>query len=144
MKTLKLFSNLSIILFLLLNTSCSIFKSKNYDITYDNNNITITIPMPTFGLVNINDVDYDGFTLEDIEKELYDDFTCLFSTKSGTYNIELVIKYRDMYGKFSSGSTIELGSIDAEEVRKYESYKYFRGTISNKISNAVFKSINAK
>ena len=108
---------------------------KKYKILYDKNNISIVIPMPKIGVVRLGETTYDGFTLQDIEKDI---FNQLREDKyHGLHNLCLTILFKDKYGNYSEEEEHSLGNIDADEIKKYADYKYFMNTISNKISNVV-------
>jgi len=133
MKTVRLFTTLVMVVLCL--CSCNSFKHKNYEITYNGNIITITIPMPQIGVAGFGEVTYDGFALDDIDREIFDKLRK--DDSDGTYYINLVVKFKDSYGNYSDSKTSNLGTLDASEVKKYASYGYFKGKISSLISNAV-------
>lgn len=119
----------------LLLISCNTDTKKKYKILYDKNNISIIIPMPRIGIVRLGETTYDGFTLQDIEKEIFNELRG--DKYYGLYHLNLTIQFKDKYGNYSEEEKYSLGDIDTDEIKKYAAYKYFMKTISNKISDAV-------
>jgi hypothetical protein len=42
-------------------------QSKNYKVQISEGDVSVTMHSPTIGIVGINKVGYDGFTLEEVE-----------------------------------------------------------------------------
>ena len=108
---------------------------KNYNIKYDEHDITIIIPMPTIGTAGIGQTTYDGFTLEDIEQDIFNELRD--NKYKGNYDLNLTIKFKDKYGNYSKNETYPLNSINADDIKKYAAYNYFRGTVTKDIINKV-------
>ena len=90
------------------------------------NNIYITMPRPTVGIVGINQVSYGNQPITIINDEIYDKFNGLggFFRSKGKYTIILKIKEQDEYGKMFISTQRKIAEIDPEWVRKFEE-KYF-------------------
>ena len=68
------------------------------------NNIYITVPRPTVGIVGINQVSFGNSPITKIDDEIYEKFNGLggFFRSNGKYTIILKIKEQNEYGKITS------------------------------------------
>ena len=120
MKTLSFISLLSIMLFL---HSCSL--NKNYDVKLQSNNIYVTMHCPSIGIAGINQVSYDGFTYDEVEKLLYNKIRD--NDYNGDYTIWVTMQFKDEYGNYTDGPQIPVTTLNSKDVKRYSSYRYFRG-----------------
>lgn len=109
----------TLLLFVITVISCN---SNGFGVSYNGNNITMTMDLHS----GIKDI-------YDMEEEIYQKIR----KGEGAYNISLVVKSKDKYGKYSISKSYDLGNWDANEIKKYASYNYFRGQIYTKVSNAI-------
>jgi len=134
-----------IILMLSLITSLPLSAQKyNRDIDVSipiaQNNIYITMPRPTVGIVGINQVSYGNSPITKIDDEIYEKFCGwggLFRS-DGLYTIILKIKEQNEFGKMYISAEKAIGTIDPDWVKKFESKQYFRGKVSNIVMNVIW------
>ncbi len=107
---------------ILLLYSC---KRKNYNVEIQDGQIYVTMHCPTMGIVGINQVSFDGFTYEEVEKEVFDEIRG--RSYDGLYTITVIIQFLDKYGNYYNGTPIQVTTLSASEVKKYASYNFFRG-----------------
>lgn len=109
----------TLLLFVITVISCN---SNGFGVSYNGNNIIMTMDL------------YAGTKdIYDMEEEIFQKIR----KGEGTYNISLVVKSKDKYGKYSISKSYNLGSLDTDEIKKYASYTYFRGQIYTRVSNAI-------
>ena len=75
--------------------------------------------------VSLYGVNFDGFTIEDVEEEIFDKIRS--SNYEGYYTVYVILQYRDSYGNFYDGPQTKVSTLQSSEVKKYASYGYFRG-----------------
>ncbi len=104
------------------------------------NNIYITVPRPTVGIVGINQVSFGNSPITKIDDEIYEKFNGFggFFRSNGKYTIILKIKEQNEYGKMYISSQKAIGTIDPEWVKKFESKEYFRGKVSDIVINVIW------
>lgn len=127
-----------IFLVFIISTLVACYHGRNYKIDFEDQNIVITIPSPSIGVSARDEISYDGFTLEEVEEDIFNDLRRPW--RSGTYKMKLIIKYKNEYGEYSDKKNILLGNISAEKVKRYVDYSYFIGFITDKITKAVISS----
>lgn len=120
-------------------------EDKPYSISLNGNNLYITMPYPTIGIVGINKVDWNGVFLSDVVEDVYQQIK--ESAIKG--ECHLYVRFEnvttDKYG--SKNSTFDetlLMNIPVKEVGKYQDSKYFNDyyKISEKVANVAFKKDN--
>ena len=84
------------------------------------------------GIVGINEVGYDGFTYEEVEKKVFDKIRS--RDYDGNYSVVVTLQFKDSYGNYYDGTPVTVSSLNASEVKRYASYSYFSG--STHIANA--------
>ena len=84
----------------------------------------VIMPCPTMGIVGRNEVGYDGFTFDEVEKDL---FKMVRRANEGDYNIYVILKYKDSYGNYSKSDTTYVSTLNRDDLRKYAEYSYFAG-----------------
>ena len=104
-------------------SSCSL--SKNYEVTVTDGSAHITMHCPTIGLTGINQVSYDGFTYDEVEKELFDQIRD--SDFNGNYTVWVTMQFKDSYGNYSDGPKVKVTTLSGSDVKKYASFRYFKG-----------------
>jgi hypothetical protein len=80
---------------------------------------------PTIGIVGINKVGYDGFTLEEVEEEIFDGIRR--KGFNGDYNVYVTLQYKDDHGNYYNGDRVKVSTLNGADVKEYASYSYFRG-----------------
>lgn len=94
-----------------------------YSISTNDHVITVKMEHPTVGLRALNAVAWSDDP-DDIGRDIYDSFVGFFdSRKKGTYTVKVYWEIKDSYGRDQleyAGSY----SFSAEELRKYENYRY--------------------
>ncbi|WP_314937142.1 hypothetical protein [Alloprevotella tannerae] len=107
----------------LLFCSC---KKKNYSVDVSDGTVWVKMRSPTIGIVGINEVDYDGFTYEDVEEEVFDKIRN--RNFYGDYSVIVTLEFQDSYGNYYDGPPVTVGSLNGAEVKRYASYGYFKGS----------------
>lgn len=107
-------------------TSC---ESKNYKVqvcsSSSDGDVWVTMRCPTIGIAGINQVAYDGFTLEEVEKEIYDGIRD--DSYNGNYEVYVTLQFRDDHGNYYDGDMVQVSTLNGADVKQYASYSYFRG-----------------
>ena len=104
--------------------SCS-KKEKAYSLSLEGNNLYITMPHPTFGIVQLGKADWRGVSLSEVVEDVYQ--TILDSSITGECNlfVRFIIEDTDKYGnKTETFEEHQLLSLPVDEVRKYQSSMY--------------------
>ena len=113
----------------LLITICLFFAScsgnKNYKVEVRGSGVYVTMHCPSIGVVGINKVSYDGFTYEEVEKEIFDEIRS--ESFDGDYTVWVTMQFKDEYGNYSDGPAVPVTTLNGAEVKKYASYSYFNG-----------------
>lgn len=116
----------TIILSNVLLIACS--NNKNYNVEFHGQSIYITMKSPTLGIASLNGVSFDGFTLEDIEKEIFKKIRR--RNYSGDYNVYVTLQFLDEYGNYQdSPERVKVCTLNGREVKKYADFFFFRGKI---------------
>lgn len=120
-------------------------SDKSYTLELNGNDIYITMPHPTMGIIGINEVDWRGVQLSDVIEDVYQ--TILANSIYGECNlyVRFIIEETDKYGnKTENYDEHKILSLPIEEVKKYKGSKYLNKNykISEKIYDAAF-NINA-
>ena len=87
---------------------------------------------PSMGIVEFNKIAYDGFTYEEVEKEVFDKIRK--RSYNGYYSVIVTLEFLDSYGNYYEGTPVTVSSLNGADVKRYASYRYFRG--SSHISDA--------
>lgn len=124
MKSIAKTPGLFLFIIFLFIVSCN-SNTKNYSVMVKNGSVVIRMHCPTIGLVGINQVGYDGFTYEEVEKSIFDEIRN--SSYNGDYTVSVILQYRDSYGNFSTEDTTVVCTLNGEDVKRYASYSYFNG-----------------
>lgn len=124
MKSIAKTPGLFLFIIFLFIVSCN-SNTKNYSVMVKNGSVVIRMHCPTIGLVGINQVGYDGFTYEEVEKSIFDEIRN--SSYNGDYTVSVILQYRDSYGNFSTEDTTVVSILNGEDVKRYASYSYFNG-----------------
>ena len=113
--------------FLITLSSCSQFN-KNYKVEFEGTTIYVTMRSPSFGLVGINKVSFDGFKEEDIEKEIFDEIRD--RSYNGDYDVYVTLQFKDEYGNYyDSNEKVHVSTLNGENVKRYSNYYYFKGNV---------------
>lgn len=132
---------LSVVICLLVESCDTKQNGKIYQISQDNNNLYITMPHPTIGIVGINEVSWRGVDLDELTNDIYT-----------TLKKQHLSDIYSLYVKFETTSTDKYGNVEksykeaflfevpVEEVRKYKDYKYFGNSydLTGKLREAAF------
>lgn len=103
-------------------------KEKNYKVSFQSKTIYVTMKCPSIGIVGINQISYDGFELEDIEKDIFEEIRD--RDYSGNYDVYVTLQFKDEYGNYNdSPESVKICTLNGKDVKKYVSYSYFRGKI---------------
>ncbi|MEG1902891.1 MAG: hypothetical protein RR212_00695, partial [Bacteroidales bacterium] len=84
----------------------------------------------------------EGFTLTDIEKDIYNRFkantwsSMFYSDLPKTIYLEL--RCKNSYGQEVTLPLINAGNLDIKDLQKYQEYKYFKGKIERNMSKSLF------
>lgn len=115
--------SISILFFFVLLLMCSCEK-KNYSVEVSDGIVNVKMHSPSMGIVGPGQVSYDGFTYEEVEKEVFD----IIRSRgyNGSYSVRVTMQFVDSYGNYYDGESVTVSSLDATEVKKYASYYYFR------------------
>lgn len=106
-------------------TACN-QNNDNYNVEFNNGIIHVTMKCPTIGIIGINKVSFDGFTEEDIEKEIFEGIRN--RDYSGNYEVYVTLKFKDEYGNYyDSDEKVHVCTLNSEDVKKYSNYNYFKG-----------------
>lgn len=109
---------------------CSLFflcgcEKKNYNVEIRDGVVNVKMHSPSMGIVGFNQVSYDGFTYEEVEKEIFDKIRS--RNYDGSYMIFVCLQFLDNYGNYYDGENILVSNLSAIEVKKYASYGFFKG-----------------
>ena len=100
-------------------------EQKNYSVEVNDGSVIVKMHSPSRGVVSLYGVNFDGFTIEDVEEEIFDKIRS--SNYEGYYTVYVILQYRDSYGNFYDGPQTKVSTLQSSEVKKYASYGYFRG-----------------
>lgn len=109
-------------------SSCSYkrdFEQNKYTIYWQDNNLCITIPHPTMGIVHPGLVDWRGVNLEKVVEDIYKE--CSTSKSSGSVNVWVFFEnpQTDKYGNVTMKyDDYLLATIPLSEARKYKSSRF--------------------
>ncbi len=121
-------NSIFLLLFILISISSCNQSNKNYKVEFNNTTIHVTMKSPRIGVVGINQVDFDGFTPEDIEKEIFDEIRD--RDYLGDYEVYVTLQFKDEYGNYyNSPERVHVSTLNGEEVKKYSNYNYFQGSV---------------
>lgn len=129
---------LKCLVLVLVITSCNSNKGYKVDVDSYNQTLYITIPPPKIGVSVVGRVDWK-VDLNIIEKEIFDKLRK--STNNGIFTMNLNLILKDKYGNTRIEEIGKIGEINADEVKKYVDYIYFKGRISKQISDGYFKQL---
>jgi hypothetical protein len=88
-----------------------------------NNEIIITIPSPTAGLIRVGQVHYE-VSPSTIDEEVYRIFHN--SDYNGTFLVRLHVKNQNKYGENTIEDAGIIGNVKAEEIKRYTDVNYFQ------------------
>ena len=104
-------------------------KPKNYDVqvcsSSYNGEVVVTMHCPRIGVADINEVSYDGFSLEEVEKEIYDEIRS--ASYDGDYDVYVILQFKDNHGNYYDGNRVKVSTLNGADVKEYASYSYFNG-----------------
>ena len=101
-------------------------NSKNYQVRVSDGFVNITMKSPSIGIVGINQVSFDGFKPEDIEREVFDEIRS--RNYSGDYEVYVTLKFKDSYGNYyDSPEKVKVSVLNGADIKRYAEFKYFRG-----------------
>jgi hypothetical protein len=98
---------------------------RNYKVEVNNSSIDVYMRAPTIGFAGINEVSFDGFKVEDVEKKLFKKIR--LQEKYKVYDIFVHVEYSDQYGNYHYGKPVKVSRLSVSEVKKYKDYYHFRG-----------------
>ena len=136
---MKRISSLMFLFLIITITACDF--NKGYEVVIDSYSRTlhVTMPPPRLGVSRIGSVDWK-VDLDIIEKDIFDKLSK--SANQGIFTINLGLEVKDQYGNTQIEELGKVGVINADEVKKYTDYKYFKGRVSKLLSNGYFNSLN--
>ena len=121
----KIFYSMFVVATFLL-TSC---EPKNYKVqvcsSSSDGDVWVTMECPSIGIAGWNEVAYDGFTLEEVEEELFDKIRS--DSYNGDYEVWVIFPRIDDHGNDCEGDTIWVSTLNGADVKSYASYSYFKG-----------------
>lgn len=126
--------------------SCALTQTqKPYSIYWHDNNLCVTMPHPTNGIIELGKVDWSGVELSDVADAIYKE--CSTTKKSG--NAVVWVRFEnpqtDKYGNVTMAyEDHQIASIPLSEARKYKSGKYLDAEyrLTENFRNAAFDSTN--
>lgn len=141
--------HLSIIILILLSiSSCTPTQSqqeKPYSIYWQDNNLCVTMPHPTIGLIELGREDWNGVQLYEVAEDIYKE--CSTTGKSG--NAVVWVRFEnpqtDKYGNVTMAyDDFKIATIPLSEARKYKSGNFLdtEYKLSEGIRNIAFSSTN--
>lgn len=114
-----------------------------YSIYWHDNNLCVTMPRPTSGIVELGKVDWNGVELSDVVDAIHKE--CLKAQKSE--NVDVWVRFEnpqtDKYGNVTMAyDDYQIATIPLSEARKYKSGKFLdtEYKLSQSIYNSVFGS----
>jgi|GEM_PF-1575013 hypothetical protein len=114
-------------LFTLLVLLSSWSFNKSWSVSFEGHAITIIAPAPSIGMVGFNEIYFNGVDNDDIGKDIYSSFTSIRGHfRSGNYVVYLKIKRENSYGETVFVNKGKLCTLNAEKVRRYADYSYFK------------------
>lgn len=137
-KSLKLIILFFPLLLMILFIQCK--EKKSYSVTFEGDNLYITMPYPRVGISGINKRDWKDFTLNDVIEGTFNKLKD--STKSGiiTIWVRLENPKTDKYGNEEMRYDSQvIAKVPVSEVKKYKNYKYFDDSyrITDSINRAI-------
>lgn len=132
------------ILLILCVASCEPTQTqKPYSIYWHDNNLCVTMPRPTSGIIELGKVDWNGVELSEVADAIYKE--CSTTKKSG--NVDVWVRFEnpqtDKYGNVTMAyDDHQIATIPLSEARKYKSGKFLdtEYKLSQSIYNAAFGS----
>lgn len=124
-------------------TSCDSFSKEDnvYSLSLEGNNLYITMPHPTIGIVGINEVSWRGVDLDELTNDIY----TLLKKQHLSDIYSLYVKFEmtstDKYGNEEKNyRKAFLFEVPVEEVKKYKDSKYFGNSYNliGKLREAAF------
>lgn len=101
--------------------------AKNYEVSVVNGKVEVVMKAPSIGAAGFNEVAFDGFTLEEIEEEIFDEIQD--AKYGGDYEVYVTLRFKNRYGRLYERESVKVCTLDAMDVKKYVNYSYFRGNI---------------
>lgn len=101
--------------------------SKNYEVKVTDGSVYVTMKAPSVGVSGVNEVSFDGFTLAEIEEEIFDEIQD--RKYYGDYDVYVTLRFENQYGQLYERGSVRVCTLDANDVKKYVDYSYFRGSI---------------
>lgn len=120
-------------------------KDKVHTIYWQDNNLCVTMPHPTIGLIELGREDWNGVQLSEVVEDIYKE--CSTTQKSG--NAVVWVRFEnpqtDKYGNVTMAyDDFKIATIPLSEARKYKSGNLLdtEYKLSEGIRNVAFSSIN--
>lgn len=108
----------------LLLIACS-KKNNSYKVEFKSESVHVTMKCPQIGVAGRNEVSYDGFTSEDIEKEIFEGIRN--RDYSGDYEVYVTLLFKDKYGNYSkSQERVKVCTLNGDDVKRYADFNYFK------------------
>lgn len=119
----RCFFMLAILCFL----ACVSCVQKNYSVRVDSSARCVKVKMhcPRVGVVRLGRVDYDGFTLDEVEKKIFDGIRR--KPYDGDYDVYVTMQSKDQYGHYVDENEVKVSTLNGAEVKRYASFSSFRG-----------------
>lgn len=98
---------------------------KPYSIYWHDNNLCVTMPRPTNGIIELGKVDWNGIELNDVADAIYRE--CSTTKKSGNVDVWVRIEnpQTDKYGNVTMAyDDHQIATIPLSEAHKYKSSKF--------------------
>ena len=101
-------------------------KDKNYDVSVSGNSVYVTMKALSKGMIEWGKVTLDGYTKEDVEKEIFDKIRS--NNYDGNYDIYVTVNYMDSHGNYSNeGNMVKVSTLNGADVKQYSNYINFHG-----------------
>lgn len=121
--------------------SCNVQPNKIYSLSFDRNNLYITMPHPTLDAANFNKVNWQGVNLSSVVQDAYKMLQDGSANGECTLYVNFETNQTDQYGNPITNSDRKLlTSIPLDEARKFQSAQFLDESymISEKIYRAAF------
>ena len=91
-----------------------------------NGSVVVKMHSPTRGMAGVDRISYDGFTYEEVEKEVYDKIRK--NSYNGDYTISVILQFKNSYGSYYDGPPVNVGTLNGSQVKRYSSFRDFSGS----------------
>ena len=116
-------------------------SSKSYSIYMNDNNLSVVMEHPTYGIVELNRPDWKGVKLEEVAEDIYNHLQQSKINGEFIIWVQFMNTQTDKYGNITTTyEDYEIGRIPSSEARKYKSWEYLDENyqLTNNIRKAAF------